>query len=68
MAAIKSSYSGKFNISGEIIDETANAYSEEQAAFFMAHKIALRAGVLPFVAWQYIKTHPNCYQIKKDLN
>lgn len=64
MAAIKNSYSGKFNISGGVIDETADAYSEEQAKFFMSQKIALKAGVFPGFVWQYLKSHPNCYEIK----
>ena len=64
MAAIKKSYSGKFNISGEDIKETADAYSEEQAKLFMSQKIALKARVFPSVVWQYLKTHPNSYEIK----
>lgn len=64
MAAQKYSYYGKFNISGEDIKETADAYSEEQAKLFMSHKIALRARVFPSVVWNYLETHPNSYEIK----
>jgi cephalosporin hydroxylase len=64
MAAVKNSYSGKFNLSGEVIDETADAYSEEQAKLFMSQKIALKARVFPSVVWNYLETHPNSYEIK----
>ena len=63
MAAIKSSYTGKFNISRETLTEKADAYSAEQAKFFMSQKIALKAGVMPQVVWEYLKTHPNSYEI-----
>ena len=63
--ATKFSYAGKFNISGEDIKETAEAYSEKQAKFFMSQKIALKAGVIPQVVWQYLKSNPNSYEIKR---
>ena len=65
MGAIKSSYTGKFNISREVMTETADAYSAEQTKFFMSQKIALKAGVMPHVVWEYLKTHPHSYEIRE---
>jgi hypothetical protein len=63
--ATKESFVGKFNISNETIEETADAYTESQAKFFMAQKIALKRGVIPQVVWEYFKNHPFCCEIRR---
>lgn len=63
--AVKESYSGTFNISNEIVNETADAYSTEQAKFFMAQKLAIKRGVIPQAIWEYLKHNPLSYEIRK---
>lgn len=67
MAALKSSYIGIFNIYREMMTETANAYSEAQAKRFMVQQIALKSGVMPWIIGKYLKTHPQSYQIHKEV-
>ena len=64
--ASKHHYKGKFNLHQEVLQEEADAYSEEQAKFFMSQKIALKAGVFPQVVWEYLKKHPHSYEIVKQ--
>ncbi len=63
--AYKVHWSGKFNLHREVIQEEADAYTEEQAKFLMSQKIAFKAGVIPQVVWEYLKHHPHCYEINR---
>ena len=65
--AFKNHYKGKFNLHSEIINEEADAYSEDQARFLMSQKIAFKAGVIPQVVWEYLKKHPHSYEIRKEI-
>lgn len=56
-------YAGTFNLNNEVINETAEAYSTEQAKFFMAQSIALQRGVIPQIVWAYFKKNPLSYKI-----
>ena len=62
--AVKILWSGKFRINNEDSRETAKAFTDEQALYFMSQKIALKKGVLPHVVWDYLKSHPHSYEIK----
>ncbi len=61
----KNKYIGIFNINREILRESAEAYTQEQAKYWMAHQLALRCGVIPQAIWGYWRVHPNSFEIKK---
>lgn len=65
--AAKIKYAGKFNINHEVLEESAEAYTAEQAKYWMAHQLALRCGVIPQAIWGYWKAHPNSFEIKRQV-
>lgn len=63
--AAKEKYEGIFNFNREQLHESAEAYTLEQAKYWMAHQLALRRGTIPQAIWGYWKKHPQSYEIKK---
>ena len=63
--ASKEKYAGTFNINREVMEESTEAYTLEQAKYWMAHQLALRCGTIPQAIWGYWKTHPQSYEIRK---
>jgi hypothetical protein len=64
---VKHLYKGIFVMKRETFIERGYAYSEKQARIVLARRIAKKHGVLPVVVNKYLKEHPQCFKIEKEI-
>ena len=61
--ATKQLYKGMFNFNFQLFIEYAKAYTQDQAKLVMVRRIAKKQGVLPVMVFQFLKEHPESYDI-----
>ncbi len=64
---VKHLFKGVFVMRRETFIERGYAYSEKQARVVLARRIAKKHGVLPVTVNKYLKEHPECFKIEKEL-
>ncbi len=64
---MKHLYKGVFVMRRETFIERGYAYSEKQARNVLARRIAKKHGVLPVIVNKYLKEHPDCFKVEKEI-
>jgi len=64
---VKDLWKGVFDMPRTTYIQYAAAYSAKQAKVIMARQIAKKQDVLPVAVLSYLKEHPSCYVIKKEI-
>lgn len=64
---VKNLYKGVIAMPRETFIARCYAYSETQAKIILARRVAKKHGVLPVVVNTFLKEHPACFIIEKEI-
>lgn len=64
---VKSLWKGVFHLKCELKRKYAYAYTKDQAKVVMVNMLAKDQDVSPAIVMQYLKEHPDTYEIKLEV-